>query len=303
MKTRLTIGVSGLSARTPSVRAMMQQIRSAGAEAKFLTYRIVQPERAAKNALTSLDALVVMGNDLDIDPKRYIDRYGKDDPKRQIHPETKSEISTPNGKARARYEEALLRHALAMGMPILGICGGMQRLNVLLGGTLHQHIPDLVGCNKHMQRTQGIALHLPVLPILIKDATTLAEIACNITMPFTTCSSTHQPKVIMENSMHHQAVDRIGEHLRVCAVTDTVKRGSGAAGFMAMAVESDPEGAYANQFILGVQWHPEFGASSLGERIVARLVAHACRFACLKGQRRTRRQKLVFSNIKSCCKI
>jgi gamma-glutamyl-gamma-aminobutyrate hydrolase PuuD len=70
---------------------------------------------------------------------------------------------------------------------------------VLCGGTLHQHIPDLVGCDKHMQHKQGIAPHIPVVPILIKDGTTLAHIAQGIKMPFISGNSSGSPKVIMEN--------------------------------------------------------------------------------------------------------
>ena len=296
MKPRLTIGVSGISDRTKSVLAIMKQIREEGTKPVFIDYAVTHPARAADATIDSIDALVVMGNDLDIDPKLYIDRYAKDDPKRRIHPQTNSELGNSRSAARARYEEALLEKALSNGMPILAVCGGMQRLNVMLGGTLHQHIPDLVGCNKHMQHKQGIAPNVPVIPIIIKDNTTLATIGCNIKTPFSTDHSACVPKVIMENSMHHQALDRIGRGLRVCAMTDTIKRERGATGFMAMAVESDPDGLFAQQFILGVQWHPEFGASSLGEDIVHHLTLAARRFAHLRATKRTRLRPVFTSS-------
>lgn len=271
----ITIGVSGASATTKSVRAMMKQIEDEGANAVFLVSRARNLRTAIIDDLSKIQALVLMGNNFDIDPKIYLDRYEKGDPKRKLHPATKSEMSTPRGRERALYETAMLQGALAAGMPVLGICGGMQRINVLCGGTLHQHVPDLVGCDKHMQSKQGIAPHIPVVPIVILDNTKLSEIACDIAMPFVKGEQTDCPKVIMENSLHHQAVDKIAPVLRVCAVTDSVKLKNGTAGYLAEAIESNPDGKYKKQFILGVQWHPEFGASSLGQRIVQHLMASA----------------------------
>jgi len=273
----LTIGVSGTSAQTKSVRSIMKQIRDEGGKPVFLASGNL---KAAVQDMARIQALVVMGNDRDIDPKSYLHHYPKNDPRNCIHPQTKSELLTPKGKARARYEEMAIRHALTCGMPLLGICGGMQRINVLCGGTLHQHIPDLVGCEKkHMQHKQGIAPHIPVVPILIKDKTMLAAIATGIGMASIKGTAPHCAQVIMENSMHHQSVDRIGEHLRVCALTDTVRMKDGTNGYLAEAIETDPDGAYAGQFILGVQWHPEFGASSLGQKIVQNLITAARQFS------------------------
>lgn len=297
-RTLITIGVSGVSADTKSVRAMMKQIREEGAKPVFLRNRVTHVPRAAIEAIGRIDALVVMGNDFDIDPRLYIERYPEGHPKRCIHPATKSEHAMPKSHARARYETELLRRALACGMPILGICGGMQRLNVLCGGTLHQHLPDLVGCDKHRQNKQSIAPHIPVVPIIIKDSTLLADIARQIRMNFSLEHSPNQPKVIMENSMHHQAVDRIAAPLRVCAMTDTVRLEKGCAGYLASAIEADPEGPFAGRFILGVQWHPEFGASSLGQKIVQRMIVAAQAFVRTR-LHRCGKHKLQFIAVQS----
>lgn len=273
----ITIGVSGSSPQSKSVRSVMKQIRDEGCEVIFLQAAKGQIRRSAERDIRRINALVMMGNNYDIDPKLYIERCTEKE-KRCIHPSTKSETATLRGKARANYEELMLAAALKRKMPILGICGGMQRLNVLCGGTLHQHIPDLVGCDKkHMQSKKGLAPHIPVLPILIKDHTMLANIANAIRMPFVN-GSMHSAKVIMENSLHHQSVDRLGKGLRICALTDTVRMKDGTNGYLIEAIESDPKGTYGNQFILGVQWHPEFGASSLGEKIIQRLIASSRQF-------------------------
>lgn len=295
--TGIVIGVSGASAQTKSVRAMMKQIEDEGATPVFLSSKARNMRSAIIEDMGKIHALAVMGNNYDIDPKRYVDRYGRNDPKRQIHPQTRSEMNTPRGRERALYETAMIQSAIAAKMPLLGICGGMQRINVLCGGTLHQHVPDLVGCDKHMQNKQGIAPHIPVIPIIIKDHTTLAKIACDIDMPFVRDESDDCPKVIMENSLHHQAVDRIGQHLRVCAVTDSVRMKDGTAGYLAEAIESDPNGALRTQFILGVQWHPEFGASSLGQRIVQHLIKAAQDYA--KKKPGPRKKSLAFEAVRS----
>lgn len=293
---KLTVGISGSSARTKSVRAMMRQIDDEGGKPEFLAAHLGRPRSGVDDDIARIDALVIMGNDLDIDPAGYIDRYPEGHSRRCVHPETKSEAATPKGKARARYEDVMIRKALDIGMPLLGICGGMQRLNIICGGTLHQHLPDLVGCDKHRQHRQGIAPHIPVVPIVIKEETRLAAIARNIKMPFALAQTSKGPKVVMENSMHHQAVDRVGEGLCVSAVTDTVRLKSGCAGYLPEALETDPEGKFAGQFILGVQWHPEFGASSLGQHIVRHMLAAAQEFARLKPQRAI---KLIFARVRS----
>jgi putative glutamine amidotransferase len=70
----------------------------------------------------------------------------------------------------------------------------------------------------------------------------------------------------MENSFHHQSVDKIGEGLRLNAVA---KDGT-AKGF-----EADPAGIFRDKYIVGVQWHPEFGASEASTKIIGDLVEHA----------------------------
>ncbi len=252
---------------------------------RFLRHCVKNVALAAQRELTGLDALVVLGNDFDIDPKRYIQRYAEGSAKACIHPHTKNEMHYFRSKARARYEDIVVRQALACGMPLLGICGGMHRINVICGGTLHQHIADLVGCDKHMQHKKGIAPHIPVMPIILLGDTTLAHIGCHIKMPFATGHCPKQHKVIMENSMHHQSVDHIAPPLRVCAVTDAVRNPDGTARYLAEAFEAAPDGPYAKQWILGVQWHPEFGASSLGQKIVRHMIGASYHF---KTMRRTR---------------
>ena len=278
LQKEITVGISGHSLHSKSVRAIMRQIRREGHRGIFLNSQTTNMKSLIHQTMGAIDALILMGNNLDIDPKEYLHRYPAGDPKAIIHPMTRSELDLPASAARARFEKALLEKALGCGLPILGIWGGMRRINVLCGGTLHQHLPDLVGCNKHMQNKQGIAPHVPVVPIIIKDDTLLSLIAQDIRMPFCKDHPSEGPKVIMENSIHHQAIDRVGDGLRVSAVTDTVKMKDGRFGYLPEAIEADPEGRFSGQFLLGVQWHPEFGASDIGERIIRHITQAALTF-------------------------
>ncbi len=262
--TKPVIGISGVNANSQSVRAMITQVAASGGTPLFLSNFA---ERDAATDITKIDGLIVMGNSYDIDPARY------GDPE---HPETANEKDSPEGRARADYEFAIMEKAVEMKMPLLGICGGHQRINVLRGGTLHQHVPDLVGHEKHAQFKQNIAPFVPVMPVSIKADTLLASIADDIHSVYT---PTHGAStVVMENSMHHQAINKVGDGLHASAFSDEYREGDITRNIIE-AVEPDPNGELKDQFILGVQWHPEFSASPLAPRITARLVKAASTYA------------------------
>ena len=181
--------------------------------------------------LDRLDGLLLAGG-CDIDPAFY----GADP-----HPETTGTVP-----ARDELEIALTRGALARDMPVLGICRGMQLLNVTLGGTLLQHVPDVVGGWEHRRHpgtfdgnSHGVEL----------TAGSLAARAAG---------EEHH----LTYSHHHQAVDRIGDGLIVTGRAD----GDG----LAEAIEA-PDRTFA----LGVQWHPEADATST---VVSALVAQAAAY-------------------------
>lgn len=161
------------------------------------------------SVLDSLHALVITGG-YDLDPASY---------GQQPHP------STDQPRAdRDAWEFALLRGALRRGLPVLGICRGAQVLNVALGGTLHQHLPDVLGHSGH-RAGNGVFTRLPVRTVA---GTRLAALVGE---------ATDAP------SYHHQAIDRVGEGLMVSARdTDGVVEALELPGDM---------------FVLAVQWHPE----------------------------------------------
>ena len=169
---------------------------------------MLPPDDPAQAAATvaRLDGLVIAGGP-DVEPARY---------GAEPHPRT-----GPPARARDAWELALIDAALAARVPLLGICRGMQLLNVALGGTLVQHIEG------HAQ-VPGAFGHHPVKPV---PGTRYAEVA---------------PEETSVPTYHHQSVDRLGTGLLPSAYAEdgTVE-----------AVELPTEAPWA----LGVQWHPEMG--------------------------------------------
>jgi putative glutamine amidotransferase len=125
------------------------------------------------------------------------------------------------------FELALAQEADARGLPVLGICRGAQALNVARGGTLHQHVADVVGDAIHHRQTE--VARVPTHLVLVDPGTTLA--------------ATTGAGELAVNSFHHQAVDRLGRELRATAhSTDGLIEG----------IEGEGPALY-----LGVQWHAE----------------------------------------------
>ena len=127
--------ISGSSPDSKSVAAVMSLMRMANAVPMLVSNHAdrveysddpeIIKEESAKD-LSKADGIIVMGNDLDIDPADYRET--------NVHPKTTSERNTQEGNVRAEYEYKLIEGALESKLPLLAICGGMQRVNVLLGG-------------------------------------------------------------------------------------------------------------------------------------------------------------------------
>jgi putative glutamine amidotransferase len=180
--------------------------------------------------LRVIDGLVVTGGGFDIDPAIF----GAE----TRHPTIKTK------DRRTQFELAVTQRALSADKPVLGICGGQQLLNVALGGTLIQHIPDEVpGALAHKQANGKAPSHL----VSFTEGTRLREIAGCAEAPV--------------NSTHHQAVKALAPGLLVDATApDGIVEGI-----------EDPR----RRFCIGVQWHPEYAISEADLRLFAAFIEAA----------------------------
>ena len=190
---------------------------------------LLPPQAAgADEALDRVDGLVLAGG-ADVDPLRY----GEAPAERTSRPRV----------LRDEWEIALTRAALDRDIPLLAICRGLQILNVALGGSLHQHLPEVTGHEGH-QPVPGV----------------FGEVDVNI-VPGTRTAELTGPRVRV-SCHHHQALARVAPGLEV----------TGRAGDGTVEAVEVPGRAFA----VGVQWHPE--EDSEDARLFAALVAAGRRY-------------------------
>jgi putative glutamine amidotransferase len=210
-------------------RSYIDAVQRAGAMALMIP---PDPRLAScpDEVLDLLDGLILAGG-ADIDPSEY---------GAEPHPQTKHTVPE-----RDEAEVALARRALERDIPFLGICRGMQLMNVAAGGTLIQHLPDHFGHHEH-RRALGTfdgADH----DVRLEPGSLAARAAGE--------------EVHATKSHHHQGIDRLGEGLIV-------------SGWSALDELPETIEAPQKRFALGVQWHPEADETS---RVIAAFVAEAAR--------------------------
>jgi putative glutamine amidotransferase len=185
--------------------------------------------------LDMLDGLVITGGNFDVPPDMYGDTT--------VH----AKVTTK--PRRSQFEWAITQGALARKIPILGICGGQQLLNVILGGTLIQHIPDAVP--NALAHEQPNPRHEVGHTVAIVANTKLYDIIGTPTASV--------------NSAHHQAVATV------------------AAGVVVNARAPDGviEGIEypAHPFCIGVQWHPEFQITKADDAVLTAFMDAAKQYA------------------------
>jgi putative glutamine amidotransferase len=202
---------------------------------------LLPPLPGIEEALARLDGLILAGGG-DIDPAEF-----------GAQPDPQTKAIRPDRDA---AELTLASAALERGLPFLGICRGMQLLNVACGGTLHQHLPDLVGHDEHSPVSGGYGSH----PVKVAPGSRLAGVLGHPGPQDEIPVPTH----------HHQAVDRLGAGLTATAWTaDGVIEAIEFA-----AAEPNGSGRDRSGFALAVQWHPEAGQDP---RLFRALVAAASR--------------------------
>lgn len=186
-----------------------------------------------EETLGAVDGLVFSGGG-DVDPARYGHaRDGRTDPVQALRDEA---------------ELALLAAALDRDVPTLAICRGFQLLNVVRGGDLVQHLPEVVGSDAHRERRGAFSEH----PVEVREGSRLAAIA-----------GVRHDRVA---SSHHQAAGRVGEGL-----VET-----------AWAMDGTLEGLEdpTRRFAVGVLWHPEAGED---KALFEALVREAAAFRAARG--------------------
>ncbi len=177
--------------------------------------------------LDRIDALLLAGGS-DVDPASY-----------GAEP---AEETAGNRPERDAFELALLRRAIERDMPALGICRGMQMLNVARGGTIDQHIPDTLGGNEQHREIPG----------------TFSDHEVSLDPGSLAARAAGGDRAVVK-SHHHQGVERLGEGLEVT--------GRSVADDVIEAIEIS-----GRRYALGVLWHPEEDVES---SVIDSLVAEA----------------------------
>ena len=212
--TRPVIGIAAYRERArwniwDTDAAVVQQYYVRGVTGSGARAVVLPPDDADADVLRRLDGLLLTGG-ADIDARLF---------GQQPHPEAEEP-----SRIRDTAELLLLRTALAMDLPVLGVCRGLQLLAAEYGGALHQHLPDVVGHDGHSPASGEFATH-------------------GVTFVEDTLAFRIYGRRARLNSHHHQAVAEAGPGLVV----------SGRADDGVAEAAEDP----TKRFVLGVQWHPE----------------------------------------------
>jgi gamma-glutamyl-gamma-aminobutyrate hydrolase PuuD len=208
---------------------------------------LLPPVPDIAEAVGRLDGLMLSGGG-DIDPARY-------------GAEPVTEITNVR-EERDTAELALLTAAMSLQLPVLGICRGMQVINVARGGSLHQHLPGVIGHDGHAPTPGSFGQHAVRVPPGSRLSQVLGGVKGAGEGGMGRWAGGGE-RTISAPTHHHQAVDRLGKGLTATAWAEdgTIE-----------AVESDPGGP----FLLAVQWHPEAGDDpSLFRALVAAAREHA----------------------------
>ena len=194
---------------------------------------VMLPYHAEHNLqlLDMLDGLIITGGDFDISPAHY---GAKDTGSRTLN------------APRTEFERGLITKAYHNNMPMFGICGGMQLLNVVLGGDMIQDIPKEV--DGYVEHEQKVPHYETVHEVFAPDKDSMVGEFLDGT-------------TVSVNSSHHQAVGKLGDGLIVSAI---------APDGVVEAIEAPNK-----HFCVGVQWHPEYQLNKLDEFLFAEFIKSA----------------------------
>lgn len=230
MKPRIAIPLPHSSNREYSERALPQYeqaVEQAGGEPVRIPLDCTQAE--LRKLMEGCDAVLLPGSRADVDPEKYQE---KPDPH-----------TNPADPPRHAADELLLKDADHKRKPVLGICYGLQSLNVYRNGSLRQHVESSID---HTARERMHAVRVEPLSRLAKILGVAPD------------------SEVQVNTSHHQAAARLGDGLQVAAnATDGV-------------IEA-LEGTSQDHFVLAVQWHPERSLDQPASRAIFRALVEAAR--------------------------
>ena len=203
---------------------------------------LIPKKKYVSEIMKCLDGVLLPGSDSDIDPEIY-----SEDPVPKLKKVVPEKDST---------DLLVLEEADRLNMPILGICFGMQALNVHRGGSLIQDIETQI--DEPIKHEQGLPLSRVSHVIKVKSKSRLSGFI----------SDSKSDKKVKVNSHHHQSIKKLGRDLIETAWTND-------------GVVECIEGVEKNRYVLGVQWHPEisFENDSLSKEIFKSFVEECRRFA------------------------
>jgi len=206
----------------------IEAVKKAGGEPRILDF--LMPLNRIPALLEELDGVLLIGGG-DYEPSLY---GAQRDP-----------LCGESCPVKDNFELELTRKAAEMGVPVLGVCRGLQTINIAFGGTMHQHVPNVTGI-QHQQKAGNVFWH----DVNIVPGTRTARLIGR--------------DVIATNSYHHQAADKIGEGLVV---------GAWSRDGIVESLESKPGATW----IFGTQWHPErtVGKDPYSLRYFEALIAEA----------------------------
>ena len=247
MPPRIAIPIPHSTDREYSERAMPQYERAvalAGGEPVRIS--LDEDPAQVRALLKSCVGVLLPGSKADVDPRRF--------------GETKSPHTANADPKREAVDDVLLEDAYAHAKPVLGICYGLQSLNVFRGGSLIQHIPDFLPEEKrtrvnHEAGKTGTVAH----SVEIDRGSKL----CGVATSDSPTDKIRNPLLVAVNSSHHQSADATGKGLRIVARCDED------------GIVEALEGSTPDHFVLAVQWHPERSVADPVSRNIFRALVEA----------------------------